>query len=1056
MLQFVSKRIARESLGFVLALLTAFSCSLIPAGYVQAGVDASASLPLSARRTSTTQSAQEVTPLEPGRPIARELSGGQEHRYEITLAQGQYASVIVEQRGIDVIIRLFGTEGELIAGFDGELRNQGEENVELVAEAAGSYRLSVAASSKSASSGSYEIRVAEIRAATSSDLSLHEARKLEADCKQAFVAGKYEAARQAAERAIAISERVLGKEHPFVATLLFELADYYDDKQDFVQAILLLERALAISAKTLGDEHPRTINISSYLAFVYFETNEVAKAERLAERAAEISQKTLGPEHQLVAICLLTLAQVTRDPKRSEQLLQRALMIVEKTKGAEHHLAGTVLNALGNLYAEKRDYQQAEQFLVRSQAIYEKTLGPDHIYQVLSLHNLGRIAREKKDYAKAEENYLKAIAIVERVFGPENPRLAIILNNIANIYRARGEYPKSLEAHLQVLRIMQTAKGPYHPLTLLSLGNIARTYAAQGNIAEAIKFQTWVDAVIERNIEMNLTIGSERQKLSYLNSVAERMDRTISLSSNLAPENGAASALSALVLLQRKGRVLDAMSESFSSLRERSTPEEQALLKQFNDAAAQLARLVLNGPQGISVEEHQKKVSELEEQKERLEADISRRSAEFRTVSQTVTLAAVQAAIPTGAALIEFAVYRPFDPKAESNREAYKDRRYIAYVLRQKGEVLWRDLGDAKAIDEAIGSLRRALGDPLRGDARERARTVDEKVMQPLRTLTADANQLLISPDGALNLIPFEALVDEQGRYLIQRYAFTYLTSGRDLLRLQVSRTGQKASLVLADPLFGEPDLPQLARAGGTGKQPRAQKRASTTTTSDLSSVYFAPLSGTAQEARAIKSLFPEASISLGLLATESILKRSTAPHLLHIATHGFFLTGTPTSSAAGANPQDTRAISPSAENPLLRSGLALAGANLRKSGDDDGILTALEASGLNLWGTKLVTLSACDTGLGEVRNGEGVYGLRRAFVLAGTETLVMSLWPVSDYMTRELMTAYYKGLKQGLGRGGSLRQVQLSMLMRRGREHPFHWASFIQSGEWANLDGKR
>jgi CHAT domain-containing protein len=128
----------------------------------------------------------------------------------------------------------------------------------------------------------------------------------------------------------------------------------------------------------------------------------------------------------------------------------------------------------------------------------------------------------------------------------------------------------------------------------------------------------------------------------------------------------------------------------------------------------------------------------------------------------------------------------------------------------------------------------------------------------------------------------------------------------------------------------------------------------------------------------------------------------------------------------------------------------------LHKTGDDDGILTALEASSLDLWGTKLVTLSACDTGLGEVKNRDGVYGLRRAFVLSGTETLLMSVWPVSDYVTRELMTSYYKGLKQGLGRGEALRQVQLSMLKRKGREHPFYWPSFIQSGDWANLDEQR
>ena len=169
-------------------------------------------------------------------------------------------------------------------------------------------------------------------------------------------------------------------------------------------------------------------------------------------------------------------------------------------------------------------------------------------------------------------------------------------------------------------------------------------------------------------------------------------------------------------------------------------------------------------------------------------------------------------------------------------------------------------------------------------------------------------------------------------------------------------------------------------------------------------------------------------------------------------------------------------------ENPLLRSGLALAGANLSKNGEsDDGIPTAQEAAGLDLWGTKLVVLSACDTGVGEVKNGEGVYGLRRALVLAGSETQVMSLWPVSDKGTRDLMIEYYRRLLRGEERSVALRQVQLRMLasqvggekgpnrllvtkglpgatakdqkQARDYSHPYYWASFIQSGEWRKLD---
>jgi CHAT domain-containing protein len=216
----------------------------------------------------------------------------------------------------------------------------------------------------------------------------------------------------------------------------------------------------------------------------------------------------------------------------------------------------------------------------------------------------------------------------------------------------------------------------------------------------------------------------------------------------------------------------------------------------------------------------------------------------------------------------------------------------------------------------------------------------------------------------------------------------------------------------------------------------------SVTTASDLSKVYFAPLSGTGEEAQAIKKFFKDANVFTGKDATESKLKQIEAPGILHIATHGFFLTDIPSNKNENA----------SIENPLLRSGLAFAGANARQSGNDDGILTALEASSLNLWGTKLVTLSACDTGLGPVKNGEGVYGLRRAFFLSGTESLVMSLWSVSDYTTREIMISYYKNLKQGLGRAEALRMVKLEMLKHQRRAHPFFWASFIQSGQWLPL----
>ena len=444
-------------------------------------------------------------------------------------------------------------------------------------------------------------------------------------------------------------------------------------------------------------------------------------------------------------------------------------------------------------------------------------------------------------------------------------------------------------------------------------------------------------------------------------------------------------------------------------------------------------------------------------EREKLESEISRRSAGYYQNARPITLADVQAVIPTDAALIEFSIYNPSSANPADRDKYPLGPRYAAYVVRHDGDLQSKELGEAKQIDAAIDGLRYALRDPKRQDVRRLARALDEMLIQPLRPLLGNAMRLLVSPDGALNLIPFEVLVDEQNRYLIEVYSVSYLSSGRDLLRLGLPRSPKSAPLIVTNPMFGEPDVARAGQAKGemVARVQSNGKAEAVDAAPDLSGVYFAPLEATTEEGRAIKSLFPDASVLTREQATESALKRAEAPRIVHIATHGFFLQST-TDGVRNPITASTNGASVNIENPLLRSGLALSGANLRSSGADDGVLTALEASGLNLWGTKLVALSACDTGLGEVRNGEGVYGLRRAFVLAGTETLVMSLWPVSDYVTRELMTAYYKGLQQGLGRGEALRRVKLDMLKRKERQHPFYWASFIQSGEWANLEGKR
>jgi CHAT domain-containing protein len=537
-------------------------------------------------------------------------------------------------------------------------------------------------------------------------------------------------------------------------------------------------------------------------------------------------------------------------------------------------------------------------------------------------------------------------------------------------------------------------------------------------------------------------------------------DRRISLHIHSAPDDPKARELALTMVLQRKGRVLDALAGTAATLRRRLNPQDQTTFDRLNDETTKLAQLVLNGPDaGETAAVHDKRVKELETQREQLEEDASLRNAGLYQTSQPVTIEDVRRELPESAALIEFVVYHPSDARVATEHDTPTEPHYAAYVLRSRGEVQWKELGPAKEIDAAVDALRQALRDPARADVKALARALDERVLQPLRVEAGDATQLLIAPDGELNLIPFEALVDERGHYLVEHYSFVYLTSGRDLMRMRVTRANRSAPVIVADPTFGEPT------AIATNNRARAGNGGSVRPGSSDSQIFFGPLPGVAEEVRELRLLLPQASFITKDQATKAALEKLSAPSILHLATHGFFLSEArpdrPPAAANGAAtglPDGTRSVSATVrtENPLLRSGLALAGANQTGVAGSDGILTALEAAGLDLWGTKLVVLSACDTGVGEVKNGDGVYGLRRAFVLAGTESQVMSLWPVSDRSTRDLIVGYYRALLQGAGRSEALRRVQLAMLHDKAHSHPYYWAGFIESGEWANLDGKR
>ncbi|MEW6127172.1 MAG: CHAT domain-containing tetratricopeptide repeat protein [Acidobacteriota bacterium] len=1040
---------------------------------------------------------QDATTLELATLIEREIAPLQSHIYQLSLAQAQFASFAIKQTGIDIAITVLAADGKQLLKVVPQSGVSDIEIFSIIAETSGVYRLVVQPTPKALKAGRYAIKLEALRAATEKDRSLQEAGSLNTEVQKLMAAKKYDEALPLAEKAAELFEKQLGAENSSLATALNNLGeihrargDYdlaepflkksleiyekiygadkyavgiatnnfaflYYSKGEYAKAERLFQRALQIYEKTLGAEHPDLISVLNNLAALYYDQGDYARSELLLQRALAIRQKQAKPNDPGIASAMNNLAVLLfnkADYVKAEELFQQALEIYQSALG-EHPLVANILNNLAGLYRAKGEFDKAETFLQRALEMLKKNPGENSPSFAISLDNLATVYQVRGEYNKAEGLTQRALAIFEKAPGQEL-RLASALNNLGELYRRKQEYEKA-EIFLQrALSLREKRIGINHPDVAIVLGNLASLYAAKNDFAKALAYRKRYLAVRENNLSANIDTGSERQKLAYLKSLASDLNTLISLHLQSLPQSDEAKTTALTLILNRKGRTLDAMIDSLAALRRRALPEDRHLIDQLSETRTRLATLTLRGPGREGLEKHQQVLKLLEDRREQLEDRMSRQSAEFRAQTQAVTLDAVRALIPANAALVEFIIYRPFSFKPSQNKPA-SEPRYVAYVLRQQGDVQWRELGAVKTIDAAIEQWRQGLRDPKQKAIEQHARLVDELVMQPVRALLGDAQHLLISPDGAFNLIPFEALVDEQKHFLVERYSFSYLTSGRDLLRLQIARQSHNAPLLIANPAFGNREPVALAETAAPLAK-NLRKRQTINTGAEMSDIFFVELPSAEREAKTIKALFPEAVLLTGTQATEPALKSAIAPTILHIATHGFFLNDT-----SEANPDDTaeprRSINASAkiENPLLRSGLALAGANQFTDRGDDGILTALEATGLNLWGTRLVTLSACDTGVGEIKNGEGVYGLRRAFVIAGAETLMMSLWAVSDYATRELMSAYYKNLQRGLSRAEALRQIQLAMIKRPERRHPFYWASFIQSGEWASLDGK-
>jgi CHAT domain-containing protein len=516
--------------------------------------------------------------------------------------------------------------------------------------------------------------------------------------------------------------------------------------------------------------------------------------------------------------------------------------------------------------------------------------------------------------------------------------------------------------------------------------------------------------------------------------------------------------------LKSKGIVLEALADERSKAVCSNDDQLLEILDRHTKICSEISGIALAAQQG-GQQSTPKKTRLLYQLKDSLETEMSSQCADIESLfgAPNITVEAVAAQLPTGAVLVEYLRFSSFD-FGKSTDAHQGAKKYFAFLLTASGEVSLLDLGDAEYIDSLAMDCQIELQ-----TAATVIYTVDERtaerrlanitselyktIFQPIEELISEQAHLIVSPDGALNLIPFEILSRVNDRYLIEDYQFTYVSSGRDLLDRPVNldNTLEKAVIVVNPDYEHQVEISNNQIFAGVFSND-SRSRGPSDGSGCLNDVYQS-LPQTRIEGETIRSLISgssalEVDYFTSENASEGALKNlGYSPKILHIATHGFYC---PKIESIF----DGELL----DNPLLYSGLVLSGANKffgdssrANSNSDDGILTSLEAAGLNLVGTELVVLSACGTGLGSIQSGEGVFGLRRSFRQAGASSLLMSMYPVPDAATKDLMIDFYENWLSRNDKSSALRTAALAALQNRrlksGVAHPRFWGGFVFVG---------
>lgn len=891
----------------------------------------------------------------------------------------------------------------------------------------------------------------------------------------------YERALSMLEETLEIRRQALGSNHPDVAKSLLALGSVHHDLGNYAKGLALTERGVAIEETALGPANPERAQGLNSLAVAHYSTGDFSGSIPLYEEAIALWERSPTPNQGVIATCCHNLGAVYSDigdHERAVRVLERALRIREKEFGANHLLVAHTLSVLGAALRGTGDLPRAKACYQRAVKILEIAAPRDSdLGWVRS--KLGWVYLEEGDHARADEALRQALRELEAVLRPDHPDLWISLRGLAMVARNRGQVEAARGYYERTLELLRKSSGPRHPDLGRTLAEYASFQLATGDTLAAFDTALKASEINCEHLKLTARGITEQQALLYTATMETGLDVALAaLSGTLASRSSDLVRRGWNALIRSRTLVLDEVAERARIVGGAGELLEGA--KQLEGARNRLANLLVRESMGGPPERDRALVARAREEVERAEQELAARSATFRRGRDRATLGwdQVVSALPPGSALVSFASY------GERGR-----RSVLAFVMGADRAPHVVALGSADQIDRLIARWRNLAGNPPEGGARDIARAevacrkegaaLRARVWDPVVSVLSGARIVFVVPDGFLHLLNLAALPSPDAGYLIESpYMIHYVSAERDIVTAAGLPSLGAGLLAVGGASFDgqevrkSPDPSRTVTLRGVPAQGSNVPRKALLNCENFRSVRFEPLPETISEINAVVELWGglgETVVLEGDSAGErSVKELLPGKRVAHFATHGFFIDGLCRQPGAVGHTESrgiggigTSGTAPSAPrlgvNPFRLAGLALAGANRReKAGpdDEDGILTAEEIASLDLAGLDWAVLSACDTGIGDVRSGDGVLGLRRAFEVAGAGTLIMSLWAVEDKSAGEWMKRLYEGrFRKNLETAEAVREASLGMLKSfraQGRgTHPFYWGGFVAVGGW-------